>query len=79
MSTEIATRNFTDVYRYPWILPKIAEILKLDTSNNLNMWKDLVVIELNIAVMHSFNKAGVSIVDHYSASENFVKHYQKEV
>lgn len=42
------------------------------------MWKDRALIELNTAVLHSFALHGVSIVDHHTASEQFIKHCDRE-
>ena len=60
--------------------PKIlgAE-MGLDTSKNISLWKDKVSVEMNYAILHSFQKAGVSIVDQFSASEQFQEHFNNEV
>jgi len=50
----------------------------LDISNPSVLWKDKVLVELNIAVLYSFQKCGVTIVDHHTASESFIKHMQTE-
>lgn len=52
--------------------------MSLDVSNNSTLWRDKAVIEANVAVLHSFQKAGVTIVDHHSASESFIKHMNIE-
>jgi len=65
MGTEIGARNFADEDRYH-CLPKIAAILGLDTSKDQTLWKDKALVELNIAVIHSYHKAGVTLVDHHS-------------
>lgn len=74
METEIGARNFADPFRYN-LLPKVASILGLDTSTTTSLWKDKAIIELNIAVIHSFKEAGVSIVDHHTAATQF-KHFE---
>ena len=51
----------------------------LDTSKNISLWKDKVSVEMNYAILHSFQKAGVSIVDQFSASEQFQEHFNNEV
>lgn len=43
------------------------------------LFQDRAVLELNQAVLYSYDKAEVSIIDHHSASESFVTHYEKEV
>ncbi|WP_199331046.1 MULTISPECIES: nitric oxide synthase oxygenase [unclassified Calothrix] len=77
MSTEIASRNFGDVRRYN-LLPKIAECLGLNTRSKLALWKDQALLELNKAVLHSFAIHGVSIIDHHTASEQFIRHIARE-
>ncbi len=77
MSTEIASRNFGDDYRYN-LLPVIGEKLGLNTRSKLSLWKDKALIELNAAVLHSFAINGVSIVDHHTASKQFMKHCDRE-
>ncbi|MBM7770967.1 nitric-oxide synthase [Actinokineospora baliensis] len=39
----------------------VAERLGLDTSRERTLWRDRAALELNRAVLHSFDKAGVSI------------------
>lgn len=75
METEIGARNFADTDRYN-MLPKVASIMGLDTSTNATMWKDKALIELNLAVVHSFKAKGVSIVDHHTAAMQF-KHFEE--
>ncbi len=70
MGTEIGARNLADTNRYN-LLPRIASIMGLDTSRETTLWKDRALVELNIAVLHSFKKAGVSIVDHHTAANQF--------
>ena len=41
-------------------------VLGYDTSITNNLWKDRVNTELSLAVLHSFNSAGVAIVDHHT-------------
>ncbi|MDQ0254025.1 nitric-oxide synthase [Evansella vedderi] len=77
MGTEIGARNFADADRYN-MLPKIASIIGLDTSRNSNLWKDRALVELNRSVLYSFQQAGVSIVDHHTAAEQFKKFEKKE-
>lgn len=77
METEIGARNLADDYRYN-MLPKIASCMGLDMSTNATLWKDKALIELNIAVLHSYKKAGVSIVDHHTAAQQFKLFEQKE-
>lgn len=70
MGTEIGARNLADYDRYN-MLPAIAEIFNLDTSKQASLWRDRALVELNIAVLHSFKEDGVSIVDHHTAAQQF--------
>ncbi|WLR42462.1 nitric oxide synthase oxygenase [Bacillus carboniphilus] len=75
METEIGARNLADTTRYN-MLPKVASIMEIDTRLNTHLWKDRALIELNTAVMHSYKQAGVSIVDHHTAANQF-KRFEK--
>ena len=77
MGTEIGGRNFSDTYRYN-MLPTIAERLGLDRSSNDTLWKDQALIELNIAVLHSFKAQGVRLIDHHSMTEYFMEFMEAE-
>jgi nitric-oxide synthase len=77
MSTEIACRNFGDENRYN-LLPVVAARMGLNRSSLRSLWKDRAMVELNTAVLHSFRQAGVTLVDHHTASEQFMRHVEKE-
>ncbi|RNA10633.1 nitric oxide inducible, partial [Brachionus plicatilis] len=77
MNTEIG-RDLTEALRYDK-LKVIATVLGLDTRSNVSLWKDEVLLETNKAILHSFNKAGVTIVDLHTATESFVKHWENEM
>ncbi|QPC48322.1 nitric oxide synthase oxygenase [Mangrovibacillus cuniculi] len=77
METEIGARNLADENRYNY-LPKVASCMGLDTSRNSTFWKDRALIELNHAVHYSFKEAGVSIVDHHTAAQQFKRFEQQE-
>ena len=77
MSTEIAARNLADVQRYNK-LPEIARWMGLNTSSSTSLWRDRALVELNVAVLHSFKVAGVRMVDHHSAAEQFMTHLDRE-
>ncbi|MFI8461978.1 nitric oxide synthase oxygenase [Kitasatospora sp. NPDC085464] len=77
MGTEIGARNLADADRYD-MLGTVAERLGLDTSSDRTLWRDRALIELNIAVLHSFQEAGVTIADHHTESERFLKHVAQE-
>lgn len=51
----------------------------LDTRTPVTLWKDKAMVECNVAVLHSFQAKGVTIVDHHTASESFMKHLENEV
>ena len=75
MASEIASRNFADESRYDQ-LHAAARALGIDTGGAL--WKDRVLTELNEAVLHSFRGAGATILDHHTASAQFMEFFQKE-
>ena len=77
MGTEIGARNFADEKRYD-VLPNVADIFNIKRDQNISLWKDRALVELNIAVLHSFKKYGVSIVDHHTAAQQFKLFQQKE-
>ncbi|GFR97300.1 nitric oxide synthase, partial [Elysia marginata] len=77
MGSEIGARDFCDAARYN-ITEEVALKMGLDTRKSTNLWKDRVLVEVNIAVLHSFQTAGVTITDHHSASESFIKHMDNE-
>jgi len=77
MTTEIAARNLADERRYNK-LPIIAQKMGLDISTNTTFWKDRALIELNEAVHSSFRANKVNIVDHHTASEQFMLFQQQE-
>ena len=68
METEIGARNFGDKQRYNQ-LEAVADIMGFDRSNERTLWLDKALVELNVAVLHSFKKAGVKLVDHHTAVE----------
>jgi nitric-oxide synthase len=72
MGTEIGARNFCDVVRYN-CLPAIAKKMGLDTTNDRTLWRDRAIVEANVAVLYSYERAGVKMVDHHSASREFNK------
>lgn len=76
MGTEIA-RDFLEEWRYDK-LAAIAELLELDTSTEATLWRDRAALEMNVAVIHSFQKAKVTLVDHQSAAQQFLTHDQRE-
>ncbi|KAM6970125.1 nitric oxide synthase 2b, inducible [Aplochiton taeniatus] len=77
MGTEIGVRDFCDRQRYN-ILEEVACRMGLDTQNLSSLWKDQALVTVNVAVMHSFRKNSVTITDHHSAAESFMKHMKTE-
>uniref|UniRef100_A0A673YVF0 Nitric oxide synthase n=1 Tax=Salmo trutta TaxID=8032 RepID=A0A673YVF0_SALTR len=78
MGTEIGVRDFCDSSRYN-ILEEVASLMALDTRKTSSLWKDQALVEINIAVLYSFQSSKVTIVDHHSATESFMKHMENEV
>ncbi|WP_189088780.1 nitric oxide synthase oxygenase [Deinococcus ruber] len=77
LQTEIAARNLADAGRYH-VLPRVAQALGLDTTRERSLWRDRALLELNVAVLHSFDAAGVRIDDHHSVTRRFVRFEQRE-
>uniref|UniRef100_A0A4Y0BMI3 Nitric oxide synthase n=1 Tax=Anopheles funestus TaxID=62324 RepID=A0A4Y0BMI3_ANOFN len=77
MSTEIGCRNLCDANRRNLLEP-IAIKMGLDTRNPTSLWKDKALVEINIAVLHSYQSRNITIVDHHTASESFMKHFENE-
>ncbi|MEU6467639.1 nitric oxide synthase oxygenase [Streptomyces sp. NPDC046976] len=77
MGTEIGARNLVDEDRFN-LLPTVAECLGLDTSSETTLWRDRALVELNVAVLHSFTAAGVTISDHHTESRLFLSHLARE-
>ncbi|PSL34344.1 nitric-oxide synthase [Planomicrobium soli] len=75
MGTEIGARNLADEHRYN-LLPAVAKVMGLNTDSSRSLWKDKALVELNIAVLDSFHRAGVTIVDHHTAAKQF-KSFEK--
>ena len=77
MCTEIGSRDLGDTTRYNQ-LPVIAHHMGLNTATDKSLWKDRALTELNMAVLHSFSAAGVTITDHHTESARFLRHLELE-
>ncbi|MFF5213437.1 nitric oxide synthase oxygenase [Streptosporangium sp. NPDC000396] len=77
MGTEIGARNLADVDRYN-LMPVVARHLGLDTTTERSLWRDRALVELNVAVLHSFERAGVTMTDHHTESRRFLSHLERE-
>ena len=77
MGTEIGSLNLADPSRYNE-LGRVAKVMGYDTSGANPLWRDQAMLDLNVAVLHSFAKAGVRILDHHAMSDFFVKFREAE-
>jgi nitric-oxide synthase len=78
MGTEIGARNLADESRYN-LLPVMADIMGVERNEGtFNLWKDKALVELNVAVLYSFKRDGISIVDHHTAAQQFKKFEERE-
>lgn len=77
MGTEIGARNLADEDRYNF-LPQVAEAIDIEAKRAHTLWKDRALVELNYAVLESYKQAGVSIVDHHTAAQQFQLFEQQE-
>jgi len=75
-------RTFNEIYTSAIcayiFLQTVALKMNLDTRTPTSLWKDKAVVEMNIAVLHSYQSRNVTIVDHHTASESFMKHFENE-
>ncbi|SFS86099.1 nitric oxide synthase oxygenase [Saccharopolyspora flava] len=65
VGTEIGTRALADDQAYG-LTRQVADRLGMDTSTERSLWRDRAVVEINRAVLHSFDAARVTITDHHS-------------
>lgn len=77
MGTEISARNLSDENRYN-MLPAIASKMGLEMNRRNHLWKDRSLIELNEAVLYSFEKDGITMIDHHNASNQFIRFAKQE-
>jgi nitric-oxide synthase len=77
LGDEIASRNLADNERYDQVRT-VAREMGLNLGSNRSLWRDRAVIELNRAVLHSFDTAGVSITDHHTEARHFMRFASKE-
>ncbi|MFB9690764.1 nitric oxide synthase oxygenase [Amycolatopsis plumensis] len=77
LGTEVGARNLADEQRYD-LLPAIAELMGLDTTSERTLWRDRALVELTLAVQHSFDAAGVTMADHHTESHRFLAHLERE-
>ena len=77
MLTEIGARNLSDENRYNK-LQEVAKVIGEKDFERGSLWKDKSLIELNYAILYSFKRDGVKIIDHHSASKQFLKFLSQE-
>lgn len=77
VGSEIGARDLADVKRYN-LLPAIAERMRLDTRSDRTLWKDRALVELNRAVLFSFESSGIRMTDHHAVTRQFLRHQRLE-
>ena len=77
MSTEIASRNFGDIRRYD-LLPEAADAMEISRDRANPLWMDETLTELNRAVLHSYAEAGVTMLDHHTAAQQYMDFHARE-
>jgi nitric-oxide synthase len=77
LGTEIGARNLADPDRYN-LLPVVAARLGLDVTSEATLWRDRALVELNRAVLWSFQRAGVRVSDHHTEARRFLAHIERE-
>lgn len=76
MGTEVASRNLADEHRYNK-LPCVADALGISQTAS-PLWRDETLTELNRAVLHSFATEGVTMLDHHTASRQYMEFTRRE-
>ena len=74
--TEIG-RDLLDKQRYD-LAEAVAVACGIQRSK-IGVWRDRVQVEVHNAILHSFAKASVSLVDHHTASESFIDFHREEI
>jgi nitric-oxide synthase len=77
LGDEIGSRNLADADRYDQ-LPVLAARLGLPVHDERSLWRDRALVELNRAVLHSFDVARVSLADHHSEARHFMRFAARE-
>ena len=78
MGTEIGSRDFCDPNRYD-LLETAAKALGECVDDGADpFWRDRTLTTLNAAVLQSFQREGVSIVDHHAASRQYLEFDNQE-
>ncbi|WP_217281668.1 nitric oxide synthase oxygenase [Kibdelosporangium persicum] len=75
-ATEISAENLARRYS---VLPEIAQRMGLDTTSTRTLWLDRALVELTTAVLHSYQRHGVIVVDHHHAAKSFSTHENSEL
>lgn len=78
MCTEIASRNLIDVRRYGKLDAVARAIGERPEADPTGFWRDRAVLELNRAVKASFDRAGVTMIDHHAASADYMLFDRRE-
>ncbi|WP_067572090.1 nitric oxide synthase oxygenase [Nocardia acidivorans] len=76
VSSEIG-RNLGDGDRYD-MLPAIADRMGLDRTSDRTLWRDRALIELSRAILHSYKRSRVHLVDHHTVAKQFLDHVDRE-
>lgn len=77
MGTEIGARNLADISRYD-MLPEIALRLGIFSNRESTLWRDRALVELNRAVLYSYQTAGVRMADHHTVAQAHVRFEEEE-
>ena len=63
--------NMDFFWSFGWLFQDVANALGYKTNGSDNLWKDRANVELTSAVLDSYKKAGVTIVDHHTLVRDF--------
>ena len=78
MDSEVSVLDMLATQRYNLLEP-VGRAMGLDVSSNMSYWKADVCTELTKAVGSSYREAGVTLVDHFTMSEEFLTFMAGEI
>eukprot|EP00037_Helgoeca_nana_P007590 m.69061 g.69061 ORF g.69061 m.69061 type:complete len:1558 (-) comp18369_c0_seq1:350-5023(-) len=76
MGTEIG-RDLIEPGRYD-LEDALAKAFRLNTASEQTLWRDMLWVHANRAILHSYAAAKISLVDHMTASRQFLTHDLRE-
>lgn len=69
VGAEIGTRGLADENAYG-VARDVAGRLGMDTSSERSLWRDRAIVEINRAVLFSFDSAQITVTDHHAEAQH---------